>query len=51
MLQSFLEGGIKIPMGGDTEKKVEAERPSHVGIHPIYSYPNQTLLWMPKRAC
>ena len=50
--------GIKIPMGGDTERKYGTEpegtviqRLSHLGIHPIYSYQMKTLLWMPIRAC
>ena len=40
-------------MGGDTETKCGTEtegktilRLSHLGIHPIYSYKTQTLLWM-----
>ena len=24
---------------------------SHLGIHPIYSYQPQTLLWMPRSTC
>jgi hypothetical protein len=50
----LLRRGIKIPMGGDTVTKFGAEteekviqRLSHLGIHPIYSYQTQTLLWMP----
>jgi hypothetical protein len=50
--------GIKIPMGGDIETKCGAEtegkaiqRLPHLGIHPIYSYQTQTLLWMPTSAC
>jgi hypothetical protein len=48
----------KIPMGRDTEPKCGAEtggriiqRLYHLGIHPIYSYQTQTLLWMPTSAC
>ena len=48
----------KIPMGGDTETKCGAEtegkaihRLPHLGIHPIYSYQTQTLLWMPTSVC
>ena len=47
---------IKIPMGGDTKCGAETEgkaiqRLPHLGIHPIYSYQTQTLLWMPRSAC
>ena len=55
---SVLRKGNKILTGGVAETKcgVETEgkamqRLSHLGIHPIYSHQNQTLLWMPKRAC
>jgi hypothetical protein len=48
----------KIPTRGDTETKCGAEtegkaiqRLPHLGIHPIYSYQTQTLLWMPRSAC
>jgi hypothetical protein len=48
----------KIPMEGVTETKCEAEtegmtiqRLPHLGIHLINSHQNQTLLWMPTRAC
>jgi hypothetical protein len=48
----------KIPMEGVTETKCEAEtegmtiqRLPHLGIHPIINHQNQTLLWMPTRAC
>jgi hypothetical protein len=44
-------------MRGDTETKFEEETEGkaiqwlfHLGIHPIYSYQTQTLLWMPTRA-
>ena len=50
--------GIKIIKGGDTETKCGAEtegkaiqRLPHVGIHPIYSYQTQTMLWMPTSVC
>jgi hypothetical protein len=50
--------GNKIPMEGDTKKRCVAEtegkgiqRLSHLGIHPIYSYQTQTLLWMARSAC
>jgi hypothetical protein len=45
-------------MGANMEIKYRAEtegkaiqRLSHLGIHPIYSYQTQTLLWMPTSAC
>jgi hypothetical protein len=48
----------KIPMKGVTETKCETgtegmtiQRPPHLGIHPINNHQNQTLLWMPRRAC
>jgi hypothetical protein len=47
----------KIPMGEVTETKWGAEtegkaiqRLPHLGIHPIYSYQTQTVLWMPTGA-
>jgi hypothetical protein len=50
--------GIKIPMGGDTKKKCGAktevkiiQKLSQQGIHLIYSYQTQILLWMPTSAC
>ena len=53
-----LEGGNKISMEGVTETKCEAEtegmtipRLPYLGIHPINNHQNQTLLWMPTRAC
>ena len=52
----LLRKGNKIPMGGDTKCGANTEgkaiqRLSHLGIHPIYSYQTQTLLWMPTSAC
>jgi hypothetical protein len=54
----LLRRGIKIPMEGDTETKFGTEIEgkfiqwlSHLGIHHIYSYQTQTLLWMPTSAC
>jgi hypothetical protein len=53
----LLRRGNKIPMGGDTKCGAETEgkdiqrRLSHLGIHSIYSYQTQTLLWMPTSAC
>jgi hypothetical protein len=48
----------KITMEGVTETKCEAEteemtiqRLPNLGILPINNHPNQTLLWMPTRAC
>ena len=47
----LLKRGSKVPLGGDTETKHGSEtegktmqRLPHLGIHPIYSYQNQTLL-------
>jgi hypothetical protein len=36
--------------GAETEGKT-IQRLPHLGIHPIYSHQNQTLLWMPTSAC
>jgi hypothetical protein len=54
----LLRRQIKIPMGEETETKCGAEtkgktiqRLFHLGIHPIYSYQTQTLLWMPTSVC
>jgi hypothetical protein len=54
----LLRRGNKIPMGGVTETKFEADtegkaiqRLPHLGIHPIYNYQTQTLLQMPTKAC
>jgi hypothetical protein len=53
----LLRRGIKTPMGGGTEIKFGAGTEGkviqwlpHLGIHLIYSYQTQTLLWMPS-AC
>jgi hypothetical protein len=50
--------GNKIPMEGVTETKCGAEteemtiqRLPHLGIHHIDNHQNQTLFWMPTRAC
>ena len=50
--------GNKIPTEEDTETKCGVEskektiqRLPHLGIHPIYRYKTQTLLWMPTSAC
>jgi hypothetical protein len=54
----LLRRGNKIPMEGVTETKCEAktegmtiQRLPHLGIHPIDNHQNQSLLWMPRRAC
>jgi hypothetical protein len=54
----LLRRGNKIPVEGVTETKCEAEtegmtiqRLPCLGIHPINNHQNQTLLWMPTRAC
>ena len=54
----LLRRGNKILMGGNMETKCGAEtegkaihRLHHQGIHPIYSYQTQKLLWMPRSAC
>jgi hypothetical protein len=54
----LLRRGYKIPLSGITETTCEAEtegmtnqRLLHLGIHPINNHQNQTLLWMPTRAC
>jgi hypothetical protein len=48
----------KIPREGVTETIFRAEteaisiqRLPHLGIHPINNQQNQTLLWIPRRAC
>jgi hypothetical protein len=50
---ALLRRGNEISMGGviDTKCRVETEgkaiqRLPHMGIHPIYSYHTQRLLWM-----
>ena len=54
----FLKRGNKILMEGVTETKFGAETEGmiiqillHLWIHPIDNQQNQTLLWMPMRAC
>jgi hypothetical protein len=54
----LLRRGYKIHMEGVTETKFRAEteemtiqRLPHLGIHLINNHSNQTLLWMPTRAC
>jgi hypothetical protein len=52
----ILRRGIKTTMKGETKCGTETEgkdieRLSYLGIHPIYSYQTQTLLWMPTSAC
>jgi hypothetical protein len=54
----LLRRDSKIPMGGDTKTNCGTEtegkaiqRLPHLGIHPIYSYQTQTLLWMSRSTC
>ena len=54
----LLRMGNKIPMEGVTETKCGAEtegmtiqRLPHLEIHPINNHQNQTLVWMPIKAC
>jgi hypothetical protein len=54
----LLRRGNKIHMGRDTETKCGAEmerktiqRLFYLGIHSIYSYQTQILLWMPTSTC
>jgi hypothetical protein len=58
VLQSFLERGDKIFMGGIMETNYRAENEgkpiqklSHLRIHPRYSQQTLTLLWMLRNAC
>jgi hypothetical protein len=53
----LLRSGNKILIDGNTETKFGAKTErkaiqwlSHLGIHPIYPYQTQTLLWMSTRA-
>jgi hypothetical protein len=41
---------MKTMCGAETEGKT-IQRLSHLGIHSIYSYQMQTLLWMPRNVC
>jgi hypothetical protein len=50
--------GNKILMGANMETKCRAEtegkaiqKLSHLGVHPIFSHQNPTLLWMPRNSC
>ena len=45
-----LEGDTETKYGAETEGKTIQRLPL-LGIHPIYSYQTQTLLWMPTSAC
>ena len=54
----LLRRGIKIPMGRYTETKCgtgtegkATQRLPYLGIHSIYSYQTQTLLWMSTSTC
>ena len=55
---SLLRMGNKIPIEGVKKTKFGAEteemtiqRLPHLGIHSINNHQNQTLLWMPTKAC
>ena len=58
ILHSFLERGSKYPweeiqsiyFGVESEGEA-IQWLSHLGMHSIYSYQTQTLLWMPTSAC
>jgi hypothetical protein len=51
MGNKILAGGNKqTNCGAETEEKV-IQLLLYVGIHPIYRYQTQTLLWMPRSAC
>ena len=43
-------GNMETKCGAETEGKA-IQRLPHLGIHPIYSYQTQTILWMPVSAC
>jgi hypothetical protein len=54
----LLRRGNKILMGANVQAKCGAEtegkaiqRLPHLGIHPIYSHQNQTLLWISTSTC
>jgi hypothetical protein len=54
----LLRRGNKILTGGNMETKCRVETEwkavqilPHLGIHPIYSYQTQALLWRPISAC
>jgi hypothetical protein len=54
----LLRRGNKISIEGITETKFRAEtegmtiqKLGHLEIHPINNHKNQTLLWIPTRAC
>ena len=49
---------VLLPVGRDTETNCGAvtegkaiQRLAHLGIHPIYSYQTQIVLWIPASAC
>ena len=44
-----IEGDAEKKCGADTEGKT-IQRLPHLGMHPIYSYNAQALLWMPTSA-
>jgi hypothetical protein len=45
-----MEGVAETKYGAETEG-MTIQRLPHLGIYPIYNHQNQTLLWMPTRAC
>jgi hypothetical protein len=52
----FLKKENKIFTGENIKCRAETkgkatQRLSHLGIHPIYCYQTQTLLWVPRNAC
>ena len=54
----LLRRGNIIPIEGVTDTKFRAgnegmpiQKLLLMGIYPIYNYQNQTLLWLPTRAC
>jgi hypothetical protein len=51
MENKILKGAnMEIKCRAETKEK-DTQRLSHLGIHPIYSYQTQMLLWMPRSAC
>ena len=46
----FIGANMETKCGTGTEGRAILRLP-YLGIHPIYSYQTQTLLWMPTSAC
>jgi hypothetical protein len=44
------ERNMETKCGAETEGKT-IQRLPHLGIHPMYNYQIQTLLWMPRSVC